>query len=334
MQYILVDYLTLSVSMPKFTLDDIFIKLNITKNDFTEIKSRLGLNNCLYYGGIKIHYHEELETLENPLIVIDMSGKGCRLLETVNQDNKFNWIDFIEQFLSVEGSHLARLDIACDDKVESEEQKGILSFPLMVKHIKERRYISLANRKIYTDGDEQNIVFGAPSSDRRLRIYNKALERKYDKHWIRAEFQLRNKSALSFYMRALEYNNIGKAYYGMLFDYLRFTKEVNEVNDKHTSRLNVTRWWKSFCRGAEKIKGFYLGGLDYNMDSLVKYLKIQTASSINTFMEIKDGDLESLFGMIDGAKINKKQDFLIKTERLKRDIAKDYGDRLIRKDEK
>ncbi len=325
MQHILVDYLTLSVSMNVFNLDYIFNSIGIKQEEFTELKSRLGLHKCLYYGGIKIHYHDIDEEIEKPLIVIDMSGKGCRLLETVHQNEKFNWIDFIEIFLSTEGSHLARLDIACDDKVECDE-KPILSFPLMVRHLKERKYICQANRKIYTDGDEQNIVFGAPSSDRRLRIYNKALERGYDKHWIRAEFQLRNEAALSFYMRALERADIGQAYYGMLYAYLRFTREVNDVDNKNQNRLTVTRWWKSFCHGAEKIKGFYLGGCDYNMDSLQGFLRKQVSSSVQTFMQIKDGDLGSLLGLFDGAKLNKQQEWLVKVERLKAEIEKDYGE--------
>lgn len=325
MQRILVDYLTLSVSMNIFSVDDICKLIDIKRNDFTEIKSRLGLNNCLYYGGIKIHYHEISEDIKKPLIVLDMSGQGCRLLETVKKDDvKFNWIDFIEHFLSTEGSHLARLDIACDDKVESADEKPLLSFPLMVKHIKERRYISQANRKIYTDGDEQNIIFGAPSSDRRLRIYNKALERGFDGHWIRAEFQLRNESALSFYMRALERSDIGQAYYGLLYAYLRFTKEVNEVDGRHCDRLTVTRWWKSFCNGAEKIKGFYLGGCEYNMQSLQDYIRNQSASSLKTFLEIKEGDLGSLLGLFENSKLNKKQQYLIKIEKLNQDINQDF----------
>jgi len=311
--------------MSNFSIDEVCGMVGIKRDEFAEIKSRLGLNNCLYYGGIKLHYHELSEDIKKPLIVLDMSGQGCRLLETIKRDEKFNWIDFIEHFLSTEGSHLARLDIACDDKVESDEEKPLLSFPLMVKHIKERRYISQANRKIYTDGDEQNIIFGAPSSDRRLRIYNKALERGYDKHWIRAEFQLRNESALSFYMRALERSDIGQAYYGMLIAYLRFTKEVNDIN--HTERLTVCRWWRLFCNGAEKIKGFYLGGVEYNMKNLQEYLRKQAASSIQTYMDIVDGDLDSLFKLFEGSKKNKKQEFLVTVEHLKQEIERDYGKR-------
>lgn len=323
MQRILVDYLTLSVSMSCFNVDNICSLVGIKRDEFTEIKSRLGLNNCLYYGGIKIHYHEISEDIKKPLIVLDMSGQGCRLLETIKKDDvKFNWIDFIEHFLSTEGSHIARLDIACDDKVESEMEKPLLSFPLMVKHIIERRYISQANRKIYTDGDEQNIIFGAPSSDRRLRIYNKALERGFDGHWIRAEFQLRNESALSFYMRALERSDIGQAYYGLLYAYLRFTKEENDVN--HTERLTVTRWWNTFCHGAEKIKGFYLGGCEYNMQSLQDYIRNQSASSLKTFLEIKEGDFGSLLGLFENSKLNKKQQYLIKVEKLNQELEQNF----------
>lgn len=319
LQYILVDYLTLSVSLNHFSVDDICGIVGVNREDMTDIKSRLGLHNCLLYGGIKIHYHEHLEDIKKPLIVLDMSGKGCRLLETIKDGTGFDWIDFIEQFLCTEGSHIARLDIACDDKVIDDNDKSLLSFPTMVRHIKERRYISQATRKIYTDGDEQSIIFGAPSSDRRFRIYNKQLEKGYDRHWIRAEFQLRNDAALSFYMRALERADIGQAYYGMLYAYLRYTREVNQQNDNQ-SKLTVCRWWQKFCNNAKKIKGFYLGGVDYNMGRLKNYIRTQPASSLKTLMEINGGDIGELVDMFSNTKLNKQQEYLIKIQALEREI--------------
>lgn len=312
---ILVDYCVISVKNKSvFSLDSLcnFLKIKIT--ECTHDRSYYGLDGCYYYCGIKLHYGD--------FFIIDMSGQGCRTLETLYNHN-LNWIDFINIFLQEEGSHLARLDIAGDDKPEIGE-KPILSFKTMVRHVQREMYITRAKRKIYIDGDEQDIVFGSPTSDRRLRIYNKALERGYNGHWIRCEFQLRNDTALSFYIRALECGSIGQAYQGMLLHYLRFITEPND-DVHHQDRKQTTRWWLKFCGNAKKIKGFYIGGLEYNMQSLERYLAKQVSSSLNAYITVNNGDLTSLLNMVEVSKLNKKQEFLVKTEQLRKQIYLDYG---------
>ncbi len=294
---ILVDYLTISFSC--FSIEELFEMLNINMGECEKIKSYYGLEKCFYFGGIKVHAGEYL--------ILDMSGTGCRMLETLH-NNEFDWLKFIGLFMSEQGSHLARIDIACDDK-PGEGECAKLSYDNMLRHVKERRYICLSRRKIFIDGDEQMIVFGSSSSDRRLRIYNKALEKKYVGHWLRAEFQLRNDNALSFYIRAFELGSIGKAYAGMLFAYLRFTNEANI--DNHTERKSVCRWWVRFCNSAEKIKGFYVGGLDYNMSNVVHTVKDVYASTIKTYLELKEGNVSDLLDLVLPAKLNKKQEWLL-----------------------
>lgn len=310
---ILIDYLTISFKC--FDLKKTLEILKLEESKMMETYSYFGLEKCLNYDGIKVHVGE--------YIIIDMSGKGCRLLETL-YNKEINWIDFIEQFLSNEGSHISRLDIACDDKPTAEE-KPILNFNTLAKYTMQRKYISLANRKIVIDGDEQNIIFGSSRSDRRLRIYNKALERGVEGHWIRAEFQLRNDTALSFYMRAMELGSIGLAYQVMLYNYLRYTTKENDTEIKHQSRLIVTDWWNKFCNTSKKIKGFYIGGADYNFSGLEKFLQKQVGSSLNTYLRINEGDITSLLEIIESSTLNKKQEFLIKTEMLKRACEKKYN---------
>ncbi len=310
---ILVDYLTLSIR--QIELAELLKILHLENLKMEEGYSRW-LGKRLYIGGISIHYGE--------YIILEMSGHGCRFLESL-YDIKLNWIDFIEQFLCLEGSHIARLDIACDDKAENGE-KGILAFSTLFRHVMQRRYISLSQYVVYSSGSEQSMYFGSPKSDRRLRIYNKAIERGVpDSHWIRAEFQLRNEAALSFYMRALECGSIGQAYQGMLFDYLRFTREVNEAGNNKQSRMTVTRWWRTFCGNAKKIKGFYVGGLEYNLESLERYLNNQTSSSMKTYLAAHGGDVTELVKIAQGATYNKKQDFLLKTQPLIDQMYDDYA---------
>ena len=309
---ILVDYLTLSIR--QIELAELLKILHLENVNMESGYSRW-LGKRLYSGGISIHHGE--------YIILEMSGHGCRFLESL-YDNNLNWIDFIEQFLCLEGSHLARLDIACDDR-PGDGEKGILSFSTIFRHVMQRRYISLSRYVVHSGGSEESVYFGSPKSDRRLRIYNKAIERGIpDEHWIRAEFQLRNDAALSFYMRALECGSIGQAYQGMLFDYLRFTREVNDSEIKHQSRMTVTRWWRTFCGGAKKIKGFYVGGLEYNLESLERYLSNQTSSSMKTYLAAHGGDVTELVKMADSATYNKKQEFLIQTQPLIEKMHADY----------
>ena len=310
---ILVDYLVISFRF--YDLENLIKFLRINPDDLVDSPRSYYAQRCKSFGGINICYNDDKWD-----IVLSMSGKGCRTLETLWGDD-LNWLDFIGHFLQEEGSHIARLDIACDDK-PAEGDKGLLSMKTMFRHVRSRSYICKSKQVRCIDGSEEMIIFGAASSDRRLRIYNKALERKYDGHWIRVEFQLRNDAALSFYMRALEMGEIGKTYYGMLMDYLRFTRKPNTVN--HTERTIVCRWWQTFCCNAKRIRGFYLGGLEYNMERLIDYLHKQVASSAVTYLETHDGDVLSLLSKFMGAKLNKRQEMLIKTTRLIRQVKEDY----------
>lgn len=308
---ILVDYLTVSVK--QMELDTVLKILKLDKKNMVQGYSRW-LGQKYYQGGISVHYGD--------YIILEMSGSGCRFLESL-YEKKLNWIDFIEQFLCLEGSHLARLDIACDDYPQDGEPP-LLSFKTLFRHVQQDRYVSLAHYCTWHDGSEQAIYWGSPKSDRRLRIYNKALERGAEGHWIRAEFQLRNECALSYYMRALECGSIGKAYQGMLYDFLRFTREVNRPGNTNQARLHVTRWWQTFCGNAKKIKGFYVGGLEYNLEKLDHYLYKNAGSSMKTFLACNGGDVGKLMEFAEKSDYNEKQKFLVKAQPLIDKMKQDY----------
>lgn len=315
---ILVDYLT--VSIKQMELDEIFRILKLDASKMQKGYSRW-LGQRYFLGDISVHYGD--------YIILEMSGSGCRLLESL-YGNKLNWVDFIEQFLCLEGSHLARLDVACDD-YPGQGEKPLLSYETMLRHCKENRKLSLSRYCTWNGGSEQAIYFGSPKSDRRLRIYNKALERHVEGHWIRAEFQLRNDTALSFYMRALECGSIGKAYQGMLYDFLRFTREENKGINQ--DRLHVTRWWKTFCANAARIKGFYVGGLEYNMERLERYLSKNAGSSMKTLLACTGGDIGKLVKFAEESKYNEHQEFLVKTKPLIDKMNNDYDVDRIKKEE-
>jgi len=205
---VLIDYLAFTDKghTKEFWLEE--LGLNGLKFEVANVRFRW--IEHLYTNGI--HVYDD----RNGMCGFEFSGTGCRLLETVNC-LVFDWFDLIKQLSEGTGTHISRLDVACD------ETEGLLTFEKMYRYVKARKYISRARRAIWTDGDEQSIVFGSPKSDTRLRIYNKALERDVEGPWTRAEFQLRNDAAASFCTNWVgQGGDLGKTYGGVLIHYLRF----------------------------------------------------------------------------------------------------------------
>lgn len=307
--HILVDYLT--ISLHGYKTEDLLRILKIDESAMQEIKSYFasyGMEKCLYYPkGVKLHcgeYH-----------ILELSGQGCRQIETLAGDS-FDWLSFISRFMEREKTHISRLDIAADDK------EGLLSMSTMRRYVESQKYVCKSRKVLVMTGAEEMIIFGSAQSDRRLRIYNKALERGVTGHWIRAEMQMRNDAALSFFMNTWNSNDIGKTYCGMLLDYLRFTADENKgIN---SNRLPAVRWWTRFLGTTRRVKGFYLGGVEYNKKGLYNYLTKQTASSLKTYFTLCNGNLDDMFELFIDAELNKNQQFLIESERRKTQMRIDY----------
>ena len=55
----------------------------------------------------------------------------------------------------------------------------------------------------------------------------------------------------------------------------------------------------------------YKGGLDYNLDNLTKYVFDQAGSSIRTWLEIMDYDMQRFSGLVNNRNLNIKQQMLL-----------------------
>lgn len=297
--HVLVDYLTFT---DKGHSRDFWVeRLGLTGIRFTLAKPRYMWTEHLYYEGVHIY------TSDTGDCGVELSGTGCRLLETLNHN--FDWFTLASELQDDASAHISRLDIACDDR------DGILDFKKLYRHVKGRKYISRARRVIWTDGDEQQVVFGSPQSDTRLRIYNKAMERGLeDEHWIRAEFQLRNDQAESFVMNWMKQGSLAKTFAGVLLYYLRFTTSAPDKN-RNNSRIDTVSWWDAFLGECEQLPGIFTGGLEYNQERLDKALKM-CLSTVATFVRSQGGDLTRLVELISYAEINpRQQEFLDNLER-------------------
>lgn len=308
--HVLVDYLTFTDK--RHSKDYWVEKLGLTEVRLTVAKPRYMWTEHLYYNGAHIYTSDLGET------GIELSGTGCRLIETLNEG--FDWFGLVSD-LTESKAHISRLDIACDD------QDGILDFRKMYKHVKNHKYISRARRVIWTDGDEQQIVFGSPQSDTRLRIYNKAMERGFDDdtHWIRAEFQLRNEQAQSFVNNWRNERSLSRAFAGVLLYYLRFTVKAPDKNHNN-GRIETVSWWDAFLGECEQLPGIFLGGLEYNQERLDKAMKM-CLSTVATFVGACGGDMTRLTELISYAELNPQQrEFLDNLEREQRDNTKSGRD--------
>lgn len=173
---------------------------------------------------------------------------------------------------------------------------------------------------MWTDGAEQAIYFGSPASDRRLRIYNKAMERGVEGPWIRAEMQMRNKNAVSFLLNWFQRKDIGGCYSAVLRDFLRFT--VSPIQNRNYNRTTTALWWDEFLGQLGSCPQLYVNGGAYTLWHVQRFIERQAASSLKLFLEANNGDWEDLVAIIERAKLNSRQLHLL--DQIQREGEKDY----------
>lgn len=321
---ILIDYLVLSIKID--TYEELFDQLNMDIRDFIEIKSYYGATNCVYHDGIKVHYNVKLEDKglgKNheciDLVILDLSGKGCRAVESMNNSD-FDWLSFLKKYDAMFRSgdaHIARMDIACDDT------EGMLDMQKIYRYTLKRKFVCRAhNDPVVMMMGEESIYFGSKNSDRRLRIYNKALEKGIqDQHWIRVEFQLRNDNAMSWYLNWFNYEDrIGELFAGVLLDFLRYVEIPKDVdaldikNNRNQARMKTARWWDKYLQTTNRIRQLYLPGEEYDFNRLVRADKQNhsTTKTMLRLLEVKGETFPDYINEVNRAKHNRHQrDLLI-----------------------
>ncbi len=299
--------MTFKMSTPQVDcfLKWIYRKMNFPVNDALNIHSFLGYQSCLYYQGIRIHSNEKE-------VCIDLSGKGCRMVEELNKN--WDWYEFISCFdalltIPMNGSkiyqvNISRMDIACD-RLNDEK----LTFEFLLKYVLAEKWICKSQYYTTMLGNRINeFIFGSPESNRLLRIYNKAMEQKiFDgSKWMRYEFQLRNDSAMAFYLNLKNCKgNFTKVYYGMMHDYLRFITVKND--NMNSNRKQTCRWWMDFLHDVERIKQLYLPGNEYTIGNVTHFYNKGCASTVRTLLEASDGDISSMIETAENTPLNKRQ---------------------------
>ncbi len=275
---ILIDYLTFSLS-ERYSISRIMTIFGLNKFTYVEGNSKFrGYKYSMYAKGVIISYGGV-----NSGCCISLSGTGCRALESFNED--FEWYKML-MLLYKHKCNVSRLDVACDEK------ENILNMKTLFKSSLNHFYVTNFSQPLVLQGREEEVLWGAKTSRIRIRIYNKALERKIDTHWIRCEIQLRDEACDSFFREWFINKNLGLTYYGILINQIRYTQSQNTGN--HLNRLKTSLWWTKFTQGAERIKLTYRYGLEYNLEKNERYIFGQAGISVAMWLKANGGDINKL----------------------------------------
>ncbi len=202
---------------------------------------------CVCYSGRENEYFHDMG------VCVSMSGNGCRSFETMSkltfpgardkQGMESIAFPVLFQLLASDpGANVTRLDIACDDRSGILDMDEIISKTTAndINSRMARRQVVFSMNGAKRDG--ATVYLGAPSSNFRVRIYDKGLEQGISDHWIRVEIVLRSNNSNAFVGEAVNSACIGCLASQVMNDRFSFI----ERDDCNISRCSVCSWWQEF----------------------------------------------------------------------------------------
>ncbi len=227
-----------------------------------------------------------------------MSGSGCRQVEALELLGRGGWAGLLSRVVE-RGWSVARLDVAIDDRV------GVLDLDTMIGaldagHVTTRWHeweISRTGGRS-VDRPGRIIRFGSPTSDARLRVYDKAAEQISKGHavegtWIRVELQLRDSRARALVCRLAE-DPTGRVAIGAVMHYIQFREPGGD--DSNRSRWVVASWWVRFVDGVQRV---VLGTSPAvrTVEEVRSWLWRQVAPAIALIVAADGGSVDDLYAM-------------------------------------
>ncbi len=305
-----------------WTVSEIIDFLQFKKQiDFQELSGRYHYRNRVSFGNIHIYYNSMKSESNFPML--ELTGQGCREFETFSELGLEKLVDIVTAKPNL--FHVVRMDIAYDDHT------GVLDITKIVTDHFHRNFVCPSTKgydMCSYDGPLNGFssFFGSKSSDIYLRIYDKAIERKYTdgRHWIRCELSLKQDRAVQFLKNE---KPLGEKFKGVIHNYVRFiTPSKTDFNKR---RWKMRKYWSDFLDGSEKISVYSKKDIDYNLSFLHKYVFGQAGNSIFTYIECVGVTtfLEELLGFnekgeLKNRKLNTKQKYLIQQCKLRCDSNK------------
>ena len=241
----------------------------------------LGYNRVLRFSDICVCYEpRENDFFRDMGVCVSMSGNGCRTFETMSkltqagQDSVFPTL--FQLLAADETANVSRLDIACDDR------EGFLNMEEIVEKVQANEINSRMTKRsviVSFDGTQRSgstIYLGAPSSDFRVRIYDKALEEGVDGHWIRVELVMRHKNAAAFVEQMNSAPSVGKLAAQVVNDKFSFI----ERDDSNITRCTVCGWWRSFVDELESVRLVARCVVQHSVERIENWIESQVGPSL------------------------------------------------------
>ncbi len=241
----------------------------------------LGYNRVLRFSDICVCYEpRENDFFRDMGVCVSMSGNGCRAFETMSkltqagQDSVFPTL--FQLLAADETANVSRIDIACDDR------EGFLNMEEIVEKVQANEINSRMTKRsviVSFDGTQRSgstIYLGAPSSDFRVRIYDKALEEGVDGHWIRVELVMRHKNAAAFVAQMNSAPSVGKLAAQVVNDKFSFI----ERDDSNITRCTVCGWWQSFVDELESVRLVARCVVQHSVERIENWIESQVGPSL------------------------------------------------------
>ncbi len=190
---------------------------------------------------------------------------------------------------------------SCDDVHEFYENHQIITTAKKFKHVRSEE----SHNK-----DGETLYFGSRSSDRFLRVYDKALEQK-SKHrpdapssWTRWELEIKGKTANLIAERLSHADSLADIVVGQLGDFLR----IIERDKSNISRCSVVELWQKFLNGISKLH-ITIMRIEKTLADTKTWIVNSVAPSLAAIFYADGGDLDSIIDYVkSGAlRINKSQ---------------------------
>lgn len=241
----------------------------------------LGYQKCLGFNDIVVCYEgRENDYFRDMGVCVSMSGNGCRTFETMSRlPDQTAGGPFPVLFQKLAGDlrvNVSRIDIACDDR------EGRLDMQEIIKKTYANDINSrMAKRQVVvsmdgTQRDGSTVYIGSPSSDFRLRIYDKALEQGESGPWIRVEMVMRSKNARGFVDQVVN-SSVGELAARVLNDKFSF---INR-DDSNISRCSVCSWWSSFVDDLESVRLVARQVVQHTVQQIAAWVDNQVAPSLS-----------------------------------------------------
>lgn len=290
----LIDWLTVVSHVD--TVDSLKAKLGLSGIDIPwedEVKFMNGYPLQTRFHGITISYGADREEFYKDAskarmdmgICLNLSGQGCRAFEEYGHGD---WLKLFDYIFTSDKYNITRLDLAYDD------HSGILDINRIRYDTEAQNYVSKSTWWLNEYGSPGcSVYIGSPTSQIRIRIYDKAAERGFDdgRHWIRVELQLRKDRAYVAAAELYKQQHIGRVVSGVLRNYLTYRVPSGDSNK---SRWEICYYWQQLLFSMEKVSLWISPGEPYNFRKTVSWLQDAVAPALYTMYRVY-GSLGSLF---------------------------------------